>query len=48
MNGNAYAYAHGPANPTILEAKGIVKTVGTGAGELTILKGIDLSLRAAS
>jgi putative ABC transport system ATP-binding protein len=46
MNGNAYAYAHGPANPTILEAKGIVKTVGTGAGELTILKGIDLSLRA--
>ena len=35
-----------PAMTSILSAKGITKTVGTGAGELTILKGIDLELKA--
>ncbi|HXF52683.1 MAG TPA: ABC transporter ATP-binding protein [Hyphomicrobiaceae bacterium] len=41
--------AEGPtaatSNGAILEAKGIVKVLGTGAGEIKILKGIDLQLK---
>jgi len=34
------------AGETIVRASGIVKVLGTGAGELQVLKGIDLELRA--
>jgi putative ABC transport system ATP-binding protein len=33
------------ARPALLQARGIVKTIQTGAGELKILKGVDLDLR---
>lgn len=35
-----------PASNAIVRATGIVKVHGTGAGEITVLKGIDLELRA--
>ena len=38
--------SHAETSATILSAQGITKTVGTGAGELTILKGIDLELKS--
>lgn len=35
-----------PPSKVMLEAKGIVKVFGTGAGEVKVLKGIDLQLRS--
>jgi putative ABC transport system ATP-binding protein len=35
-----------PASDTLLQARGIVKVVGSGSGEFTVLKGVDLDLRA--
>ncbi len=39
------ALAKPTAELPLLEAKNIVKTIGTGAGELRILKGVSMDLR---
>lgn len=43
---NARRTAAKPAGPAILRAEGIVKVLGTGAGEIRVLKGVDVELRA--
>lgn len=40
------ALAKSSVEPPLLEARNIVKTIGTGAGELRILKGVSMDLRA--